>query len=79
MSDKQTLRIAVTDSNGEGHAFVSAGLHEDFEYNANIYTGELIVSRVKYGPRGTDEWARISSVVVAAWSNGQWASVTQMA
>ena len=79
MSDKSILRISVKDSNGEDHTFASTGLHEDYEFNANTYTGELIVSRVKYGPRGTDEWARLSSVVVAAWASGQWASVTQLA
>lgn len=73
------IRIVVTDQAGQQHAFASSGLHEDYEYQANIYTSELMVSRVKYGPRGTDEWARQSSTVVAAWPAGQWVSVTQNA
>lgn len=79
MSDQTTTRIQVVDSNGETHFFASTGLHEDFNFDANIYTGALIVRRVKYGPRGTDEWAEQSSVVVAAWEDGNWSSVTQMA
>lgn len=74
-----TMRIVVKDISGEDHTFESAGLHEDYEYSANIYTSELMVSRIKYGPRGTDEWARQSSTVVAAWPSGQWLSVTQFA
>jgi hypothetical protein len=73
------LRITVKDRSGKEHFFLSTGLHEDYEYQANIYTSELMVSRVKYGPRGTDEWARQSSTVVAAWPAGQWVSVTQNA
>lgn len=74
-----TIRIVVKDPAGKNHAFESAGLHEDYEYLANIYTGELMVSRVKYGPRGTDEWARQSATVVAAWPAGEWVAVTQFA
>jgi hypothetical protein len=76
---ESNIRIIVKDATGEEHAFASSGLHEDYEYQANIYTNELMVSRVKYGPRGTDEWARESATVVAAWPSGQWASVTQFA
>jgi len=76
---QQIIRIVVTDISGVAHPFESAGVHEDYEYSANIYTSELMVSRVKYGPRGTDEWARQSSTVVAAWPSGQWLSVTQFA
>jgi len=79
LSNNSKNRIIVTDSNGETHTFASTGLHEDFNFDANIYTGDLIVRRVKYGPRGTDEWAEQSSVVVAAWLEGLWTSVTQMA
>lgn len=77
MSGYPQLRIEVTDSKEEVHVFSSTGLHEDYEFDANIYTGELIVSRVAYGPRGTDEWARTGSVVVAAWPDGDWKCVTQ--
>ena len=79
LSDKSTIRIQVTDTEGEVHVFASTGLHEDFNFDANIYTGALIVRRVKYGPRGTDEWAEQSSVVVGSWADGTWTSVTQMA
>ena len=79
MSDNSRMRIIVTDSNGETHKFASTGLHEDYNFDANIYTGDLIVRRVKYGPRGTDEWAEQSSVVVGAWLEGNWSSVTQIA
>jgi hypothetical protein len=76
---EQNLRIVVTDIDDVQHSFASSGLHEDYEYQANIYTGELTVSRVKYGPRGTDEWARQVSTVVGAWPSGVWVSITQMA
>ncbi|MEN9692573.1 MAG: hypothetical protein RLZZ330_217 [Actinomycetota bacterium] len=79
MSDNSKTRIIVTDSKGESHTFASTGLHEDYNFDANIYTGDLIVRRVKYGPRGTDEWAEQSTVVVGAWLEGYWTSVTQMA
>jgi hypothetical protein len=79
MTDQPTPRIKVTDRAGKEHLFASTGLHEDYEFSANVYTNELTVSRVKFGPRGTDEWARLGTVVVAAWGDGQWASVTQFA
>jgi hypothetical protein len=79
LTNESRIRIVVTESNGETHTFASTGLHEDYNFDANIYTGDLIVRRVKYGPRGTDEWAEQSSVVVAYWLEGQWESVTQMA
>lgn len=71
------LRITVTDSHGEEHFFFVTGLHEEYEFAANGYTGELIVERVSFGPRGNDEWARVSSVVVASWPDGLWQSVTR--
>lgn len=71
------LRISVSDSYGEEHFFHVTGLHEEYEFAVNGYTGELVVERVSYGPRGNDEWARLSSVVVATWPDGFWKSVTQ--
>jgi hypothetical protein len=79
LTEESINRIQVLDTNGETHTFASTGLHEDFDFDANIYTGALIVRRVKYGPRGTDEWAEQSSVVIASWAAGTWISVTQMA
>jgi len=70
-----TLRITVTPHHGEAVEFHSTGLHEDYSYTVNDYTGELIVERIVYGPRGTDEWARASTTVVAAWPDAQWQSV----
>ena len=72
----KSLRITVVDTNQDSHEFISTGLHEDYEYQANQYTGELIVERVAYGPRGTDEWARLSATVIAAWHDSTWRSVT---
>ena len=72
-----TLCVTVLDAAGQEHKFFSQGLHEEFSYTFNDYTGELTVERVEYGPRGTDEWARIEAVVVAAWPTGAWRSVTR--
>jgi hypothetical protein len=69
--------ITVVDTSGARHPFNPAGLHEDVDYHLNIYTGELTVERVEYGPRGNDEWARLGSQVIAAWPTEQWASVTR--
>ena len=78
MSDQyNAMRISVVDSAGLTHTFAATGLHEDYEFTANTYTGELIVERVSFGPRGDDEWARVRSVVVGAWPSGYWKSVTQ--
>lgn len=71
------LRVTVTDRGDVSHEFASTGLHEDYEFTVNGYTGELTVDRVEYGPRGADAWARRSSTVVAAWPAEGWASVTQ--
>jgi hypothetical protein len=73
------VRIRVEAIDGDIATFASTGLHEDYEYSVNIYTSELIVERVTYGPRGEDAWARRSSTVVAAWPDGAWTSVTQYA
>lgn len=73
----QTLCITVTDRKGQNHEFISTGLHEEFTYLYNDYTGELTVERVEFGPRGNDEWARLSTVVVATWADGLWNSVTR--
>lgn len=64
------------DIDEQTHQFNSTGLNEDYTYTYNEYTGELTVERVAYGPRGTDEWARTSSVVVAAWPSDSWINVT---
>jgi hypothetical protein len=69
--------ITVVDSAGARHGFRPAGLHEDVDYHLNIYTGELTVERVEYGPRGNDEWARLGSQVIAAWPADRWGSVTR--
>ena len=69
-------RIYVTDIEDKTHRFFSTGLDEDYTYTYNDYTGELTIERVAYGPRGTDEWARTSAVVVAAWPADGWVSVT---
>lgn len=71
-----TLQLQVKDIDGEISSFASTGLHEVYTYTYNDYTGELTVERVSYGPRGTDEWARTAAVVVAAWPDGGWDSVT---
>jgi hypothetical protein len=69
--------ITVVDVRGAEHPFRPAGLHEDVDYHLNIYTGELTVERVEYGPRGNDEWARLGSQVIAAWPSDQWSTVTR--
>jgi len=69
--------ITVVDVRGADHEFVPAGLHEDVEHHLNIYTGELTVERVEYGPRGNDEWARLGSQVIAAWPVNGWRSITR--
>lgn len=69
-------RIFVIDNDEQEHRFSATGLHEDYTFTYNEYTGELTVERVAYGPRGTDEWARTSAVVVAAWPADGWISVT---
>ena len=71
------LRVTVTDAGGHDHAFSSTGLHEDYAFAVNDYTGELTVERIEFGPRGNDEWARTSAVVVAAWPTDAWRSVTK--
>lgn len=71
------LCITVQPAYGEAIEFRSTGLHEDYESTVNGYTGELIVERVAYGPRGTDEWARLGATVVAAWGDTAWRSVTR--
>jgi hypothetical protein len=73
----QDPTITVVDTRGARHPFVGAGLHEDVDYHLNIYTGELTVERVEYGPRGNDEWARLGSQVIAAWPADQWGAVTR--
>ena len=73
----QEPTITVFDARGATHSFRPAGLHEDVDYHLNIYTGELTVERVEYGPRGNDEWARLGSQVIAAWPSDQWGSVTR--
>lgn len=74
--DRPQLTIVVTDIDGNQSAFASTGLHETYQYTYNDYTGELIVERIAWGPRGNDEWARTSAVVVAAWPSDGWSSVT---
>ncbi len=69
--------ITVVGQRGAQHPFLPAGLHEDVDYQFNIYTGELTVERVEYGPRGNDEWARLGSQVIAAWPADQWSTVTR--
>jgi len=69
--------ITVTDRRGAEHPFRPGGLHEDVDYHLNIYTGELTVERVEYGPRGNDEWARLGSQVIAAWPADGWRTVTR--
>jgi hypothetical protein len=69
--------ITVVDQRGARHPFLPAGLHEDVDYHLNIYTGELTVERVEYGPRANDEWARLGSQVIAAWPADQWSTVTR--
>jgi hypothetical protein len=69
--------ITVVDVRGADHEFVPTGLHEDVEHHLNIYTGELTVERVEYGPRGNDEWARLGSQVIAAWPSDGWRSITR--
>ena len=69
-------RITVTPVDAPMSEFFSTGLHEDYTFTYNDYTGELTVERVEYRPRGNDEWARTSAVVVAAWSDEEWESVT---
>ena len=69
--------ITVIDVRGAEHPFLPAGLHEDVDHHLNIYTGELTVERVEYGPRGNDEWARLGSQVIAAWPRDQWRSITR--
>ena len=69
--------ISVVDVRGGEHPFRGEGLHEDIDYHLNIYTGELVVERVEYGPRGNDEWARLGTQVIAAWPADQWRSVTR--
>lgn len=73
----QEPTITVVDLGGARHPFVPAGLHEDVDYHLNIYTGELTVERVEYGPRGNDEWARLGSQVIAAWPADQWSTITR--
>lgn len=75
MSDFRSLRVTVTDASGD-HQFLSTGLSEDFTFTVNDYTGELMVERVSYGPRGNDEWARSSATVVGAWPADAWQKVT---
>ena len=69
--------ITVVDTHGATHPFVPAGLHEDVEHHLNIYTGELTVERVEYGPRGNDQWARLGSQVIAAWPADMWRTITR--
>jgi len=71
--------IVVVDMRGAEHPFAGRGLHEDVAFAINEYTGELIVETVGYGPRGTDQWARLGSQVIAAWPARQWRSVTRHA
>jgi len=73
----QEPTITVCDVRGAEHPFAPAGLHEDVDYHRNIYTGELTVERVEYGPRGNDEWARLGSQVIAAWPTTEWSTVTR--
>ena len=74
---KPTLCVTVTTSRGEDVEFKSTGLHEEYLETVNGYTGELIIERVEYGPRGTDEWARLGASVVAAFDSTGWRSVTR--
>lgn len=74
--DRPQLTLVVTDADGNQSPFASTGLHETYQYTYNDYTGELIVERISWGPRGNDEWARTSAVVVAAWPSDGWSSVT---
>ena len=69
--------LEVVDAQGVAHAFSSTGLDETYAYAVNEYTGELIVERVEWGPRGNDAWARLGSRVVAAWASDRWARVAR--
>jgi len=71
------LLVSVTDRQGEVHQFVSTGPHETYDFRVNDYTNELMVDRIEWGPRGEDEWARISAVVVAAWPSDLWSSASR--
>jgi hypothetical protein len=71
-----TKRISVKDADSQIADFYSTGLHEDYNFTYNEYTGELTVERIEYSPRGNDEWARTSAIVVAAWPDDRWESVT---
>lgn len=73
----QEPTISVNDARAGWHAFRPAGLHEDIDHHVNIYTAELTIERVEYGPRGDDEWARLGSQVIAAWPADQWRDVTR--
>jgi hypothetical protein len=70
------IALTVSDVDGKQSTFASTGLHETYEFTYNEYTGELTVERVAWGPRGNDEWARTSAVVVAAWPTDRWSTVT---
>ena len=70
--------LEVVDVQGVAHPFASTGLDETYEHAINEYTGELIVERVEWGPRGNDAWARLGSRVVAAWADDRWRSVTRV-
>ena len=69
--------LEVVDAQGVAHAFSSTGLDETYAYAVNEYTGELIVERIEWGPRGNDAWARLGSRVVAAWASDRWARMTR--
>ena len=73
-----SLCVTVVPAFSEALEFRSTGLHEEYLETINGYTGELIVERVEYGPRGTDEWARLGTAVVAAWDTTSWRSVTRL-
>jgi|DEB0MinimDraft_10_1074344.scaffolds.fasta_scaffold31179_3 hypothetical protein len=69
--------LEVVDAQGVAHAFSSTGLDETYAYDVNEYTGELIVERITWGPRGNDAFARLGATVVAAWASDRWARVTR--
>ena len=69
--------LEVVDVQGVTHPFSSTGLDETYAYDVNEYTGELIVERITWGPRGNDAYARLGATVVAAWPSRRWARVTR--
>ncbi len=72
-----TPDLEVVDVQGVAHPFASNGLDETYDYAVNEYTGELIVERIEWGPRGNDAYARLGTRVVAAWASARWRSVTR--